>query len=1038
MKKGLKKALKRGGVVCAILLAVLILAGLFFYFNKPLVKNISEHVLADKTGLSVEIGKLTYTLSPLRCVLSTVTISQQTPIQEMTIVLERLEAYGSFMKLIRGRRPVFETVEAIQADIHFKQTALSEEPFDYGQLVLQLADALDFAERISIDAPRVAVVTPTERLSLQNMNLILIRDDPPGSYAYEWTADILDAAGEGEEPSFKSRMSASGTLALGERTRFRSSFGFDSLRLAIGGQEKTFETAILAAAGEWSAEEGHLALSEASLRIPGLGEVLGSLSAESGEKPSFTANAEIRIDDLETITDFLRPHFPENLQTLRARGRTTIEGDYVLAGSPAAREEKLTASWKLDGMSLAYDVAGYPLQAEFGGALDFEGSPAEPRIRGTLRANFEKISGGEIRIERAAVSLNAVADKMAYELSSFDVSLGGLSSGSDAKPFSLDQADIAGKARMDIDRKTLEIGALEIRLPSFPPIRSTAALDFGPAGGRRFSLESQGIGISQLRETLSPFLPEDLAGWEADGRLDLLIKAGMTPGRPETWEFSGDWDFADGRFNDADFTVAGEGIDPGVSFEGTYDPAANLLDISGHLAISKGESLVKSFYISWETFPVETDLSLTLDIASRRAMDLEGLLRIPGIGEIKVGGGAEFLPVLSIDLNTHSRWNLGPFLSLFSQSGGTAGGGARIEGNLLSDARVWNDDEAFAVDGVLTWSGGIFENPEAGLALHDIQAEIPVFFTSGKADLIQREETHSGRGFFRAGELQTFLFTVSPFEMTLRTRPNALTISPLSLDVFGGTLELGQTDLRFDPSAMDVHGDGSLRLSDIDLSEIPVASPQFKLEGQASADFPVIAIGPERITTEGRCEVDIFGGKLTIRDLAVTEPFSEGRIISCDVDIVDLDLKRLTDSVPFGEVTGILRGEIRNLSFSYGQPSQFNLLVESVKKRGVPQTFSLKAVDNLTVISSGEQASMGTGSFWMRFIRGFRYEKLGIVSTLKNDTFTLNGTINEKGVEYLVKKPLLFGINVVNRMPEKSISFKEMVSRLKRVGQSEK
>jgi hypothetical protein len=37
-----------------------------------------------------------------------------------------------------------------------------------------------------------------------------------------------------------------------------------------------------------------------------------------------------------------------------------------------------------------------------------------------------------------------------------------------------------------------------------------------------------------------------------------------------------------------------------------------------------------------------------------------------------------------------------------------------------------------------------------------------------------------------------------------------------------------------------------------------------------------------------------------------------------------------------------------------------------------------------------------------------------------------------------VKKPSLFGISVVNREPGKSISFKEMTGRLKRVGQSDK
>ncbi len=167
-------------------------------------------------------------------------------------------------------------------------------------------------------------------------------------------------------------------------------------------------------------------------------------------------------------------------------------------------------------------------------------------------------------------------------------------------------------------------------------------------------------------------------------------------------------------------------------------------------------------------------------------------------------------------------------------------------------------------------------------------------------------------------------------------------------------------------------------------------------------------------------------------------PFSEARTISLNVDLLDLDLKRLTDEVPFGEVTGIVRGEVRDLVLSHGQPERFELRIESVPRRGVPQTFSLKAVDNLTVLSSGEQASAGTSQFWMRFIRGFRYERLGIVSTLRNDTFTLNGTIRENGVEYLVKKPALFGISVVNRMPDKVISFKEMTSRLRRVGQSEK
>jgi hypothetical protein len=272
----------------------------------------------------------------------------------------------------------------------------------------------------------------------------------------------------------------------------------------------------------------------------------------------------------------------------------------------------------------------------------------------------------------------------------------------------------------------------------------------------------------------------------------------------------------------------------------------------------------------------------------------------------------------------------------------------------------------------------------------------------------------------------------------LRSGPNALGLEPVSLELFGGRLELGRTVFRYDPAAGSVKGLGSLVLRDVDIARFPVASPQFKLTGKIRAEFPRLDIGTDLVGVSGRGEADVFGGKIVLRDLSVSDPFAPGRSISLNVDIVELDLKKLTDEVPFGEVTGIVSGEIRGLVLTYNQPARFDFRLESVPRKGVPQTFSLKAVDNLTVLSSGQQASAGTGGFWMRFIRGFRYQKLGIVSTLRNDTFTLNGTIHEGGIEYLVKKPALFGISVVNREPGKVISFKEMTGRLRRVGQSER
>jgi len=362
----------------------------------------------------------------------------------------------------------------------------------------------------------------------------------------------------------------------------------------------------------------------------------------------------------------------------------------------------------------------------------------------------------------------------------------------------------------------------------------------------------------------------------------------------------------------------------------------------------------------------------------------------------------------------------------------------KLEGTLTAALDVRKSAAALSVAGRIKLADTSLERPLTKTLLVGIAADLPILYDSAAAASGVSGDSLSEKGRIHIGEFQNPFLALKAIDISLRSGPNTLAIGPLGLDLYGGRLELGETTFRLDPASGSFQGVGSLVLRDVDISKFPIQSPQFKLTGKVQAEFPRLDIGSEKIGVSGRGEASVFGGKIVLRDLAVSKPFDPGRSISLNVDLVDLDMKKLTDEVPFGEVTGIVRGEIRGLVISYGQPERFDFLIESVPRKGVSQTFSLKAVDNLTVLSSGQQASRGAGGFWMKFIRGFRYKKLGIVSTLRNDTFTLNGTIREGGTEYLVKKPALFGISVVNREPDKRISFKEMTGRLKRVGQSEK
>ncbi|NOR15583.1 MAG: hypothetical protein GQ544_07765 [Candidatus Aminicenantes bacterium] len=124
------------------------------------------------------------------------------------------------------------------------------------------------------------------------------------------------------------------------------------------------------------------------------------------------------------------------------------------------------------------------------------------------------------------------------------------------------------------------------------------------------------------------------------------------------------------------------------------------------------------------------------------------------------------------------------------------------------------------------------------------------------------------------------------------------------------------------------------------------------------------------------------------------------------------------------------------MAISYGQAESFSLSLESEKRKGIPQKFSTAAIKDLEILGTGGSTSMSSAKLLSRFISEFRYSKIGIFCSLKNDVFTLQGTIKENGTEYLVKNAWIFGISVINRKPQNQISFKDMVSRIKRIHQS--
>jgi hypothetical protein len=1041
VKRILKKILRISGLVVGVSLLLVVAAVLLFLFDKPLVKNISQNYFIKKTGMAIQIGKLDYTLFPLRIVLSSVQVSKETPIYNVSVLVNRFEARGELKKLLNRTKPVFETAEVDIAELRLNLKKKSEEPIDFGNAILQTADILGYVQRMAIKSGRFVCSLPSQTIQLEKVSLGLSQSAAESAFDLLLDCENAGASQNDGRFSFDSRLHASGTLTLARTTGVILRLELGSPRFAAAGIKESFKNLIIEAEGTWRTDESKLNFSRLTGSIPDLVDMTGAAAVDYKKDFSLEVNAKARIENLQSLVTRLGPYLPVTFQDFRIQGKARLEGRYSLAQDPPEKSGNLEASLELDRVKLEFARIGFPCQAELSADLKIAGHPPDLQFSGDIRSSIGKIAAYNLGVRNTAVQLKFKASRDFAEISAHDGVLKELAIAFPGdKKLSFEEVKLNGSARLDLKRKSLALTGLEIRLPNFPPFRLSGRFGLEPQGAVQARLEGKDLSIPALRGLLSPFIPTGLAGWEFDGAMDVAVEAKYDALQKRDWSFSGELASSEVKFSDPSFSIAGQGLKPLARIEGSHNFSKSSSSWTCSFELSQGESLWKDFYISWDKHPIKIDITGRYSSVARSVDDLTAQIVFPTLGEVQTSGSVGLRSPLSFKLQMAARLDLNPLYSLYSQARALAEGGLRVNGQLKSDLEILKDQEALSIKGRLLLEDVAVENPATKFFIRGIKADLPVYFasTGGANSADNQARAFAADGSLYIQEIRTPLLTFQPLEIILRSRLNAFQIDPFSLDFFGSRLQFGETVLALNPWAFSFNGSTSLNLADLDLSRLPVASAQFPLTGKARADFSRLDITPGRITSTGRAEVDVFGGKVIVRDFAVTNPFSRSRAVSCNIDLLDLDLKKLTNVVPFGEVTGVIRGEIRDLVLSYGQPERFNLKLESVRKKKVPQTFSLKAVDSLTVISSGEKASLGTSHFWMRFIRGFKYEKIGILSTLKNDTFTLNGTIKENGVEYLVKKPCLFGINVINRMPEKKISFKEMLSRLSRVGQSEK
>ena len=1039
VKKKLKKALIILGSIILVFILVLITAVLLFFYNKPLVKGLLEKQLTKRTGFQVTIGKLDYELFPLRIEAESVAFSTHLEDTEVDVSVEKLILKGDVHRIRKKQKPYLDSFEGVGVLIHAK-VKKTRKKIVIEDIIRSLSSGMSYVRQISLENSVLDFVFSDKRITLQGVDFALSPSKEHESFAY--TLLFRDAEGQiqSHKIGFHNIIQGSGILSLKDTPSIDGRFNLKNIHLILAERKAQFEKIDLNFRGELQTDENILSFPTLEIDVPSYVSLSGPLTVTIKDDLTLHFHHRIQIDDLSRILFLVKDHIPYEIEGLEMEGSAFFEGEGLLSTKQRAQKAQVSGKVVINPTRVRFRNSRFSLDNVFSGSLRIHDFPENLNISGKFSISKGSYSQKNLDLKGFTLEIPVEVRRNSSELniSHAEGHFQALAYHLQKRKIEIMEVSFSGSGILDLQKRKMKLSQANILLPPFPSFQMTAQVGLDPEDSKSISAKCSDIGFQSLLEFFSPYIPSNVKYWEPDGVLSLQIEAHNSfQNEDEVWDVTTRLETSGVQFHDPSFSFAGESLEPKLVLKGTFRRSFENIPLSASFDLSQGESLAMDYYINWNEMPIRGNMSGQVQVSERRITDISMDAFIPNFGKFTGTGMINAGPPSRVDLIvTASGLNLSSLYSFMVQKGGGSQIPAEIKGDADARIALKGDKNAYSIKGHLRVQDASLAVDNKEFSIKGIDAYIPLNYEEN-LNGVEYKDDPSEKGFLALTDIHTSILDLASLKLDLSTQRNRYLTEPFELEIFGGKVSFGRVFLEFGSDLANLKGQTSFFWKEADLSQLPIRSQQFQLKGKFSVNLPHIEILPDHVSTEGQCEVEAYGGNITANNIQIERPFSQARTLSCDVRLTGLDLEKITDSIPFGRVTGIINGEIQDLAFSYGQPESFVFQVESEKRKGIAQRFSLKATNDLAIIGTGEKTPLSPNSGWTRLIKEFRYDKIGMYCSLKNDMFTLRGTIQRKGTEYLVKGSGLFAINVVNKQPRNQIRFKDMLSRLKRIGRSQ-
>ncbi|MBW1896790.1 MAG: hypothetical protein JRI47_07000 [Deltaproteobacteria bacterium] len=526
------------------------------------------------------------------------------------------------------------------------------------------------------------------------------------------------------------------------------------------------------------------------------------------------------------------------------------------------------------------------------------------------------------------------------------------------------------------------------------------------------------------------------SGWEFSGVDSLKVRAVLKD--EDRLALTSTLGFKDFAFMDSSGNRMGEGIAIEGQSKAEIDLKRSNVTANTTLKIDGGEVLWDNFYFNLAKNPFSVSLKGAYGIEKKSLQLSKMMIGLKDILGIDIHGSIlHKAEDPSMDLLVKiEETPLKPIYHHFvSEPFGMQKpflASMNTKGSISADMRLMGAPNALTAKGNFTWHEGELLSGDNSFSLQGIELELPLWYQTRESEVAEG----AVKGKLSVQSMAVPFLPEQPLNLPLDVGPNSLLVrSPTTVGIPGGDVTIGPV------TCQDIFGAKrsvrtSVEVTDIEINELLPGIWSSPIQGTISGKLDPIYYEGDTLTSQGEMKGDAFGGQLILSGIGASGLSTSGPVFRLDANWSDLSLAELTTDTSFGRIDGILQGYIKGVEIAYGQPQAFDLLLETVKTKGVPQKISVKAVDNIAQIGGGTSPFMGLAGQFARFFKEFPYTKIGVHASLQNDVFRVNGTVKDGGTEYLVKRGSFSGINVVNQNPDNRVSFKDMVKRIKRVTDS--